>query len=299
MKTLHSIPVAGGELTVAEWGPADGAPVVAIHGISGTHMSWNTVARLAGEQGKDLRILAPDLRGRGRSTELPGPYGMAAHARDIAQMLDALRIPEATIMGHSMGAFVTVAFSHLFPQKISSGLLIDGGLPIPPPPGATAEELTAAILNPIEARLAAPVASLETYLDAWRAHPAFDTLTDDLREYITYDLLERSGQLWAAGNFEAIKHDGVTLATDETLLQALTARGITEATAEGFAPPAPLEFLRAEKGLVPTAPPLYTAEQALELGSYFSVPVTTVSEVNHFTIVMGENGAREILTHLG
>lgn len=299
MSKLHSIPVAGGMLAVKEWGPADGTPVVAIHGISSTHMSWNTLARLAEEEGKGLRIIAPDLRGRGRSTDLPGPYGMAAHARDIATALDALDIEQALVTGHSMGAFVTLALAHLYPDKVTSGVLVDGGLPIPPPPGVTSEQLIAAILGPVQTRLAAPIPSLESYMTGWRAHPAFPELTDDLVEYITYDLLEKDGELWASGNLEAIEFDGTTLATDETVLAALTARGVTEDTAEGFVPPAPMEFVRAEKGLLPEGPPLYAPEQAEELGAYFNIPVRTISDVNHYTIVMGEAGAREVLRHLG
>ena len=50
-------------------GDRAGAPVLALHGITANHLAWQLVA----EALPDLRIVAPDLRGRGRSGELPGP----------------------------------------------------------------------------------------------------------------------------------------------------------------------------------------------------------------------------------
>lgn len=325
MKSLHEIPVAGGMLTVGEWTPGHGSspdlehpecsghtddPVLAIHGISGTHVSWNTLARVSGGPGRGpARIIAPDLRGRGRSSDLPGPYGMAAHAHDLAAVLDHLEIDRVRVVGHSMGAFAALVFAHLYPRRVRDGLLIDGGLPLPPPPGASSEEMTAAILAPIEARLTAPVPSREGYLAAWKAHPAFEGLTDDLREYIEYDLLERGGKLWASGNYEAIRHDGETIATDPDLYAALNARaeaasGATSAGADSAgalsaaALPAPMKFLRAEAGMALGAPPLYPEGAARELGESFGVPISAVGGVNHYAIVMGEVGARAIAARL-
>lgn len=292
MSTLHEVAVDGGTLTVGEWGPTHGPVVLAIHGISGTHKAWNAFARIVARGAPGIRVLAPDLRGRGRSSDLPGPYGMAAHARDLAAVLDHFGVEDAVVVGHSMGAFVTLVFAHTHSARVQRGLLIDGGLPIPTTPDATPEQLTAAILSPIEARLSAPVPSREGYHGAWKAHPAFAQATDDLREYIDYDLLERDGELWAAGNMEAIRFDGETLASDPDLLAALTVRS------SGPVDAPPMTFLRAEAGMAVGAPPLYPEETARDLGAEFKVPVTTVSGVNHFTIVMGEVGARAIAAHL-
>ena len=59
-----------------------------MHGITASHRAWPAVvAALPG-----VRVVAPDLRGRGRSNSLPGPYGMGAHADDLAAVLDALGV---------------------------------------------------------------------------------------------------------------------------------------------------------------------------------------------------------------
>jgi len=85
---IHDVPVEGGFLRVGEWGPVDQvAPtVIAVHGITGSHLAWAWIA----EAMPEVRVIAPDLRGRGRSAGLPGPYGMARHAADLEAVIDAL-----------------------------------------------------------------------------------------------------------------------------------------------------------------------------------------------------------------
>ena len=51
--------------------------VVAVHGITASAMAWPPVARQLSE---DWTLVAPDLRGRGAASELPGPYGLKRHA---------------------------------------------------------------------------------------------------------------------------------------------------------------------------------------------------------------------------
>ena len=106
-------------------GPRPVAPVLAVHGITANHLAWQLVA----EALPDLRIVAPDLRGRGRSSELPGPYGFDQHADDLAQLIDQLGLGPVPVVGHSMGGFVAMAVAHRHPDLISAVLLLDGGLP--------------------------------------------------------------------------------------------------------------------------------------------------------------------------
>src|ERR1700689_2697949 len=77
---LLNVPVDGGDLRVLLWG--NGKRVaVAVHGITASAMSWQAVAR---HMPADWTLAAPDLRGRGYSSDLPGPYGLERHARDMA-----------------------------------------------------------------------------------------------------------------------------------------------------------------------------------------------------------------------
>src|SRR5690606_30778701 len=123
--------------------------VLAVHGVTSSHKSWPLVAAAL----DGVRVIAPDLRGRGRSNQLPGPYGMPQHADDLAAVLDAFGADSAVVVGHSMGAFVSVVFSHRPPERVSELVLVDGGLPLAVPEGIAPDELTKAVLGPAQARL--------------------------------------------------------------------------------------------------------------------------------------------------
>src|SRR3970040_100481 len=76
----------GVELAFGYW-PGRGAPVIAIHGLTATYISYIGVAeRLAGRR----PLFGVDLRGRGDSDKPEGPYGMAQHARDVAAAMQKL-----------------------------------------------------------------------------------------------------------------------------------------------------------------------------------------------------------------
>src|SRR5688572_30303476 len=93
--TTFDVPVTGGSLHVGRWGDGDRV-VLAAHGITGNHRSWQGVAR---ELGPDVSLVAPDLRGRGESGKLTAPYGMRAHAEDLIAVLDHLEVDRAVLAG--------------------------------------------------------------------------------------------------------------------------------------------------------------------------------------------------------
>src|SRR5260370_12613050 len=70
---LINVRVDGGDLRVLAWGTGKRV-AVAVHGITASAMSWQAVAR---HMPSDWTLAAPDLRGRGHSRALPGPYGLA------------------------------------------------------------------------------------------------------------------------------------------------------------------------------------------------------------------------------
>src|SRR5215472_14747483 len=92
------VSVPDGRLTVGEWAGGD-RPVLAMHGLSGTHRLWLwTAARLAG-----CRLVAPDLRGRGASQGLWPHHGIDVLRDDMVAILDELGIDKATVVGMSLG----------------------------------------------------------------------------------------------------------------------------------------------------------------------------------------------------
>ena len=276
------VPVAGGMLHAGVWEPVDAAPgaptALAVHGVTASHLAWPFVVdRLRG-----VRIVAPDLRGRGRSNGIAGPAGMAAHADDLAALLDALEIERTLVVGHSMGGFVSVVFAHRHPERVSRLLLIDGGLPLDVPAGLSTDELVAGILGPTAARLSMRFASAGEYLDFWRRHPAFDgAWTPELERYLAYDLVEDgSGAFRPATSYSTTADDTLDMNAGTALPDALA--GLQH----------PARLLTVPRGLQNEPPGLY-APAHLErlLAAYPGVEHERVDGFNHYTIVMSPAGA--------
>lgn len=273
------VAVAGGDLTVGVWGEA-GPLVVAAHGVTSHHLSW---ALLGADLGRDHRLVAADLRGRGASRELPPPYGMAAHAADLAAVIDAYGGP-AVLVGHSMGGFVVVRTARDFPMRVTRVVLVDGGAPLPLPEGVGAdpaelEAALAAVVGPAFARLSMTFASRQDYRDFWRAHPSFAQWHPVMERYADYDLVGEAPELRPSCRPEAALRDSRDLypAPDEA----------------PAALPVPATFLRAERGVMdePDRPMFEPGRATTWLPG---VVETTVPGTNHYTITLSEHGAAAI-----
>ena len=164
---LLDVPVDGGELRVLQWGTGRRV-AVAVHGITASAMSWQAVAR---QMPPGWTLAAPDLRGRGHSARLPGPYGLERHVADVTAVLRHFG-GRPVLAGHSMGAYVALLARDAHPNLSRRLVLVDGGLPLPVPDGIDPEVALEAAIGPAIARLRQTFASTEAYLDFWRAHPA-------------------------------------------------------------------------------------------------------------------------------
>jgi pimeloyl-ACP methyl ester carboxylesterase len=101
-----------------------GPPVVLIHGMLNSSSHWSTVAlNLA----RDYTVVAPDLIGHGDSAAPRGDYSLGAHAASIRDLLAAIGIDRATIVGHSLGGGVAMQFFYQFPQRVERLSLISSG----------------------------------------------------------------------------------------------------------------------------------------------------------------------------
>ncbi|MGH8909885.1 MAG: alpha/beta fold hydrolase, partial [Egibacteraceae bacterium] len=197
-RELLDIDVPGGALRVARWAPASGGSggraVLAVHGITASHAAWRVVAGLLRDE---VTVIAPDLRGRGGSGGLPGPYGIAAHARDLLAVADALGIRRAVVAGHSMGGFVATTAAVADPDRVRGLVLVDGGLPLPAAaPDLDPDEAAELSLGPALQRLRMTFASRGAYRDFWRRHPAFEgQWSPAVQAYVDYDLEGEPGAL--------------------------------------------------------------------------------------------------------
>ena len=278
------VPVRGGELAVGVWGQDNAPTVLAIHGITASHLAWKTFAQTM----PNLRIIAPDLRGRGQSNQLPGPWGMPSHADDMKAVLDALGVRRTLVVGHSMGAFVAATLAQRHPSAVSELILVDGGLPIPAPVGVSAEELPKALIGPAAERLSMTFESSQAYRDFWRQHPALSgDWSPAIEAYVDYDLHGAAPSLSPSARYEAVLEDSLQLSGDVGYADALTAI------------PVPIAFLRAPRGLLNEPRALYSPSTVEEWEA--RVPTLTahdIADVNHYTIVMSRQGADQLGTHV-
>jgi len=101
---------------------------------------------------KNHRVLAVDLRGHGDSDAPEGDYSMSVLADDVAWLCDQLGVESAVMVGHSMGAIVSVDLAARHPTLVSALVLVDAG-PIDPSPEV------AALLSEFVESLAGPDAA--------------------------------------------------------------------------------------------------------------------------------------------
>jgi len=267
------VPVDGGTLAAYRW-PGDGPVVVAAHGITSNHRSWGVVAAaLAGE----LTLVAPDLRGRGRSNALPEPYGMDRHADDVAAVLDHLGTDAAVVAGHSMGGFVATAFAERHRARAHALVLVDGGPPLAIPPGVDVDDALAATLGPAMQRLDMTFADRGEYRAFWQQHPSFAGIwTQEVDAHVQHDLVGEPPEMRSACVKAAVQVNGRELLAGEQVRSAIDRVEC------------PMTLLWAPRGMLDDPGGLYD-EQRLH-----GLDAEQVPDTNHYSILLGEPGAKRV-----
>ena len=276
---LLNVAVDGGDMRVLLWGTGKRV-AVAVHGITASGMSWQAVAR---HMPSDWTLAAPDLRGRGHNRDLPGPYGLDRHARDVVAVLRHFG-GRPVLAGHSMGAYVALLARDAHPELVRRLVLIDGGLPLPVPDGADLDAVLDSTFGPAIARLGQTFPSTEAYLDFWRAHPALAAhWNPDVEAHARYDLAGEPGQLRPRAVEDAVRTDGRDVLAEKPFTDAL----------QRLNRPTPL--LTAAAGMFGAPPPLIPSE-VVEAWQE-RVPALrpqVVPDVNHYTIMFQREGAAAV-----
>jgi lipase len=275
-----SVAVDGGRMYGGEWNPSGATTVIAVHGITANHRSFGLLAEAIPQH----RLLAPDLRGRGASRTLPGPWGIDRHAEDVARLITASGRNPVVLVGHSMGGFVVAALARRFPKLVSGLVLVDGGLPFPLPVGIDVDQAIAYTLGPALERLQRTFPSRDAYRQFWQAHPALqEAWSEAVADYVDYDLVGDPPELRSSVSSEAVLQDGREQFEDPDTADVLG----------DFSGPSRLVVV--SRGLLGQPPGLYPEEQ---LGRWRSrLPSLTVEEVpglNHYTIMLHPSGAARV-----
>jgi pimeloyl-ACP methyl ester carboxylesterase len=120
----QTIKTNGTELYVRVGGK--GPAVVLLHGFGDTGDMW---APIAARLVADHTVIVPDLRGMGLSAHPDTGYTKANEARDIAGVMDTLKVDKVQLVTHDIGNMVGYALVAQYPARISRWVVIDAPLP--------------------------------------------------------------------------------------------------------------------------------------------------------------------------
>lgn len=275
----RDIEVNGLRLHCVTWGERDAArgSVLLVHGITSSHKAWIEIGPALAARG--WQVIALDLRGRGLSDKPPHGYGIPYHADDLLSLADMLGLERINIVGHSLGAQITLFLAAQHPARIGRIALIDAG-------GRLPEDALAAISVSLK-RLGTVYPSVDALLDTQRRSPVYEW-NAMWEEYYRYDVEELPG----GGVRSRVRPEVVE---EELSVNAMTR---LEAAPERIT--APTLILRATVGTVaPDRGFILAAEEAERMhrlipGSrYVEVPDT-----NHYTILLSDLVLHEVTAFL-
>jgi lipase len=274
----------GVDLAFGYW-PGRGAPVVALHGLTASYLSFAGVAeRLEGRR----PVFALDLRGRGDSDKPAGPYGMAQHASDVAAAMLSMGLGASVIVGHSMGGFVAAAVAAQEPELVAGLVLIDGGY-------APAIAAAAPQQNPqqgLDAALSLRITQLrqtypskEAYRKFWRGQPHFppEDWGPWIEAFLDYELGGEPPELRPKALEDGVRTDLMEGLQREQLISRLQAIRV------------PVLMIRAEAGFVPGAPPLYPDAMVEQMRMcVHTLEEELIADTTHYTVIIGNRGASRV-----
>jgi len=160
--------------------------ILCVHGITANCRFWDCLALALAPRHK---VIAMDLRGRGLSDKPPTGYSIKHHCKDIAALIDDKGLERPVLMGHSLGAFISLVFAAQFPESLDRLILVDGG-------GRLSEIQMAKVfagIKPSLDRLGKTFSSLKTYLSQMRQAPYLQPWNSYMEAYFRYELEKVKG----------------------------------------------------------------------------------------------------------
>lgn len=140
---LHGI-----RLGIKEWGAQNSQHskrIIALHGWLDNANSFYYLGPYLADRG--YHVVALDHAGHGHSDHVSrgGNYSMSRSVGITREAMDALEWDTSHVIGHSMGASISLMYSSIFPEKVEKLVLIEGLGPLVEPPEAAARNLRRAI----------------------------------------------------------------------------------------------------------------------------------------------------------
>jgi pimeloyl-ACP methyl ester carboxylesterase len=127
--TASEVPIRNVSLHVLEVGPADGAPLLLLHGFPETSRAWRSLMPRLAQTG--FRTIAPDMPGYGDSGLVAGikPYRLDLLVDAVLGLADALGLERFVLAGHDWGGVVAWALAALHPERIDRLIILNAPHP--------------------------------------------------------------------------------------------------------------------------------------------------------------------------
>jgi pimeloyl-ACP methyl ester carboxylesterase len=263
----------GINIQVAVW-EGNGKEILCVHGLTANCRFWDSLASVLSPR---YKIIAMDLRGRGLSDKPPTGYSMESHCKDLLALMDDLGLQRPVLMGHSLGASISLVFAAQMPQRVDRLILVDGG-----------GKLTEAQLfkffvaiKPSLDRLGKTLPSFEDYVSQMKQAAYYQPWNRFKDNYFQYEVEEVEGGVRSRVNPKHIEEESLNMGKVDL---------------PKFYPKitSPTLILRATKGIL-SKDDLVLPEDVAErmVREIPSAKRVDLEGVNHYTILLQPNKNRD------
>ncbi len=197
----------GIQIQLALW-EGKGRPILCVHGLTANSRFWDCLASALSPM---HHIIAMDLRGRGLSDKPPTGYSLDHHCKDILSLMDDQGLKRPVLMGHSLGAFISLVFSAKYPQRVDRLILVDGGGKL----SDTQMEKVFAGIKPSLDRLGQIFPSFEDYLALMKQAPYLQPWNAYMETYFKYEVEEVEGGIRSRVHPKHIEEEATNLRKED------------------------------------------------------------------------------------
>jgi pimeloyl-ACP methyl ester carboxylesterase len=263
----------GLKIQLAIW-EGKGKQILCIHGITANSRFWDC---LASALIPHHRVMAMDLRGRGLSDKPPEGYSINRHCKDILALMSDQNLQRPVLMGHSLGAFISLVFAAKYPQRVDRLILVDGG-------GKLSETQMAKVfagIKPSLDRLGQIFPSLEAYLSQMKQAPYLQPWNSYMETYFRYEVENVKGGVRSRVHPKHIEEEAKNL-------------GKVDPTKFYKRVKAPTLILRATKGMLAKDDVLLPKEVVERMAREIpNAKKVDVKGTNHYSILFQPNSKRD------
>jgi pimeloyl-ACP methyl ester carboxylesterase len=273
MPIMQRVAGDGIEIQMAIW-EGSGPPVLCIHGLTANCRCWD---QMASTLAPAFTLMAMDLRGRGLSGKPERGYSLDHHLRDLDGILDSLKQDRTVLMGHSLGAFIALAFAARRPERVAKLVLIDGG-------GSLSQaqwDRVGAAIKPSLERLGQVFPSFEAYTRHLKGTSYLQPWSEAIETYFRYEVELVAGGVRSKINPAHIAEEAQNLRRENPSGYHAQVR-------------CPVLILRATRGIL-SAEDLVLPEAAVAamLAALPQAECVSVAPSNHFSLLIQPQPERD------